>query len=549
MQKRRVSPIIIATPLIIVLTVALAATVVTWGGTFMGKTSEETERASRTTQKCSSDLDFKIVSIDLQNNKIKVENDGRVVDTKKPALRIHKSARITTEEINEELRVFETKSFYVSDVRYVDATATILGEAGTDMSCNNPVQEFVIKSTGEGHYCCAVCEPRTEYNEYGKDCPGERSRRSTFAEVVNGEIWMNGKHIRMAGEGCYELISCVFTGWDDPYRILDVFRTLAGEKIIYIRASFSGPHDEGPEYVLPVWRDDRERYLSVLKDIIDYAKSKNIYIVADLNHEVHGWFENEVGEPDGAILNTSSRSYALYMEYVTSIVGRFKDEPYILAWETINEPNLIPEWGSNGVEFCRQVYQSIKAVDSNHMVFHGFDGPGISRTTLDAIGTDHMDALCSHSYNQWVYRVYGGYSCSLTDERREAAWDAYFSELNSARIDYNLPVINTEIGSVCPEHIMGDPNNTGPESPNCPKLWNLIWSKFKQYDIDMMNGWAFIWGSEDWKKTTYYQELKETIFDVNPLPSDVDVPSNGKSLIFDLFQNYPNGFNTVANIK
>jgi len=228
------------------------------------------------------------------------------------------------------------------------------------------------------------------------------------------------------------------------------------------------------------------------------------------------------------LLTRAARAMLYNIEYITSIVERFKEEPYILAWEMINEPNLIPTWRTNGVEFCRQTYESIKAMDSNHMVFHGFDGPSISRTTLDAIGTDHMDALCSHSYNQFVYDIYGGYNCPPTDKQRESAWDAYFSKLNAAKIDYNLPVINTEFGSVCPEGIMLNPNNVGPESPNCPKLWNLIWNKFKQYDIDMMNGWTFIWFSEDWKKTTYYQELRKTIFDVNPMPSGVNESSNGK---------------------
>jgi len=360
MQKRG-SFTLIATVLVIGFTGAIAAIEMTWGGSFMAKTTEETEVASRTIVKCCSGLDSNIVRTDVQNNRIKPENNGKV-DIKRRIFRIHKPTGITTEGINEEPNAFEIKSFSLSYATQVNAIATVLRKAGTDVDCDSLIHEFTIKSTGEvldqqtgserggircsgdeawkhGHlvspvncgtlccaggryqmspacagqsyYCCAAPELGTEHSEQDQDRPGDRFSRSTFAEVVNGEIWMNGERIRMAGEGCYELISCVFTGWDSPYRILDLFRTLAGENLVYIRASFSGPHDEGPKYVLPVWRDDRERYLSVLEDIINYAKSKNIYIVADLNHEVHGWFENEVGEPDGAIINTSSQSYAL----------------------------------------------------------------------------------------------------------------------------------------------------------------------------------------------------------------------------------------------
>ena len=148
MNKKAVSPLI-ATVLVIGFTVALAAIVMTWGGTFMRRTTEETEVASKTGLKCSTDLNFRIKSVNCGTGIITVENKGNV-DIKQLTFRIHKGTNVTSEAPSGAVNVFEIKTFTLSagalsGATQVDAMATIQGEAGMeDIDCSQAIEEYIV---------------------------------------------------------------------------------------------------------------------------------------------------------------------------------------------------------------------------------------------------------------------------------------------------------------------------------------------------------------------------------------------------------------------
>lgn len=315
-------------------------------------------------------------------------------------------------------------------------------------------------------------------------------------EIRNGKLLLNGIPRKMAGVGDFSLIQSYFMRPDDPewnHKVsLDTLRSLAGDRLTYIRAPFSGTAEDAPAF-LDVWLNTPEVYLDGLKTIIDYAASKNILILADLCHAPN-YFESRAS---GSIYDTSSAAYALYKRFVTDIASRFKDNPWIMAWETINEPDNYPAHA----DFFRDIYQAIRAIDSKHIIFHGFDlGAKFGDIMVPFLQSldGYCDALCGHMYNEFCYDIYEGYMVKETGiiphDVRERAWDKFFADMKLASDTLGIPVIDTEIGTVWVEGnkypLADNTYSTGDDSFHDAELWKLIWGGFIKYDIQgAINSW------------------------------------------------------------
>jgi mannan endo-1,4-beta-mannosidase len=88
------------------------------------------------------------------------------------------------------------------------------------------------------------------------------------------------------------------------------------------------------------------------------------------------------GSANHDVFYTDSNVQAAYKSYISTFVGRYKNEPTILAWELANEPRCK---GSSGISsgtcttstvtsWIKSASAYIKSIDSNHLVAVGDEG-------------------------------------------------------------------------------------------------------------------------------------------------------------------------------
>ena len=98
MNKKGISPLI-ATVLIIGLTIALAAIIMNWGTGLFQRITVDTERQLQEQQKCTSELDFQISTIDCTNNKIEIDNRG-TVEIRELRIRVYNATETLVVDMN-----------------------------------------------------------------------------------------------------------------------------------------------------------------------------------------------------------------------------------------------------------------------------------------------------------------------------------------------------------------------------------------------------------------------------------------------------------------
>lgn len=118
-----------------------------------------------------------------------------------------------------------------------------------------------------------------------------------------------------------------------------------------------------------------------------------------------------------------------YRQYVQDVVSRYKDNPTILAWELVNEPEVAVTDGvcvSNSepimASFVHDVGGLIKSIDPNHLVSLGASGNGMCGTIeseYQSVMSDPSIDLCSfHDYygaaNTTAYNQYNGLNVRIS---------------------------------------------------------------------------------------------------------------------------------------
>jgi hypothetical protein len=130
-------------------------------------------------------------------------------------------------------------------------------------------------------------------------------------------------------------------------------------------------------------------------------------------YKFQGWYESGYRylQPEDSVYAT----YRSYRSWVAEVVGRYRDDPTILAWQLLNEAETSPSWPScpagdatmNAIKgWASDVSSLIKTIDPNHLVSLGTIGSGQCGAsgpqykTLHAIPT--IDLCEFHDYNEWV---------------------------------------------------------------------------------------------------------------------------------------------------
>lgn len=142
-----------------------------------------------------------------------------------------------------------------------------------------------------------------------------------------------------------------------------------------------------------------------------------------------------------------------YREYVRAIAAHFRNEPQILAWQLVNEPEIYPETDENFSvlrRFAVDAAHELKQADPNHLVCLGLLGlgqPSTSGKKFRALQNfREIDLVSAHDH---------GYAFEpLAGREWERRYDSLYADLCDAR-SLEKPLIATESG-IALEWVGGD---------------------------------------------------------------------------------------------
>ncbi|KAI0745688.1 mannanase [Earliella scabrosa] len=123
-------------------------------------------------------------------------------------------------------------------------------------------------------------------------------------------------------------------------------------------------------------------------NVIAAAKANGIRLIVALtnNWADYGGMDVYVRQIAGSanhdLFYTNANVVAAFKSYIQTFVGRYKDEPTILAWELANEPRCRGSTGTSTgncttktiTQWATDISAFIKSIDSNHLVAIGDEG-------------------------------------------------------------------------------------------------------------------------------------------------------------------------------
>ncbi len=256
---------------------------------------------------------------------------------------------------------------------------------------------------------------------------------SQFVTPRGRELIRDGRPFRFVGVNCYELAPL-------SDRADEIFATLAGRGVKVVRF-----------WAFQISCGPTGRDFSRFDALVAAAKRHDILLLPVLeNHWKHctydagqpikpaawyaaGWQHDRFG---GAPLP--------YRDYIRAVTKHFRDEPQILAWQLVNEPEIYPDTPGNFAtlrRFAVEAAREIKSVDSQHLVSLGLLGLGQPAT----MGANYrrlqqfrpLDLVTAHDHG-YIYEPLAGRDWP----RRE---NNFFADLCDARA-LDKPFVATESG-------------------------------------------------------------------------------------------------------
>ena len=178
--------------------------------------------------------------------------------------------------------------------------------------------------------------------------------------------------------------------------------------------------------------------------LLALASKYEIYVLPDL-HSVPGgqnpdWHcDNQTGSPQFWHFKVfRDQIVALWRE----IARRYKEEPYLLGYDLLNEPYLIPK-DDRIDQFYQEVTAAIREVDQNHILFLEGDFFAMDFSCIHTIA-DEQTALAFHYYpTVWEPDLF--HKDYDRAERRQK-FEAVFKKLIQIREQFSRPILCGEAG-------------------------------------------------------------------------------------------------------
>jgi mannan endo-1,4-beta-mannosidase len=243
----------------------------------------------------------------------------------------------------------------------------------------------------------------------------EEGKASDFITASGTDLMCNGKVFRYVGTNCYYLM--VYAASPDTrkhvYEIFDDAQKM-GVKVIRTWAFNEGKRQWNPLQSEP--GSYREDTFTGLDRIIAKAKEKDMYLILTLANSLndYGGAKQYVDwsptahkkTHDEFFTDVNTRKY--FKDHIKTILNRkntitgiiYKDDPTIMAWQLINEPQVESDAsGETLYRWVKEMSEYIKSIDKNHLVMIGEEGFYTKKNKFDwkYNGSRGQDFLRDHS--------------------------------------------------------------------------------------------------------------------------------------------------------
>ncbi len=312
----------------------------------------------------------------------------------------------------------------------------------------------------------------------------KRQPPGQFVTARAMQLTRNGEPLRLVGVNCYRLAE--YADWCDT-----IFDALATNGVGVVRF-WAFQRECGPSGT------DFSRF----EAIVASARRHDILLMPVL--ENHWGACTDVDEPrkrDWYVSGWRQQNLGplTFCDYIRAVGTHFRDEPQILAWQLVNEPEIWPDTDENFAtlrQFAIEAAGELKAVDPNHLVSLGLLGIGQPSSTgrrFRALHQNrHIDLVTAHDHG-YIYEAMPGrnerkprniFYANLLDARAlrkpflatescvplpwlngdeqrrvelfRAKLDAFFAEGGSACILWNYePTLESDCGIGPDEPVMG----------------------------------------------------------------------------------------------
>ncbi|KAL5526177.1 hypothetical protein ACEPAG_7516 [Sanghuangporus baumii] len=288
-----------------------------------------------------------------------------------------------------------------------------------------------------------------------------------FVNTSGQKFMLNGVEYTVAGTNAYWLAQISDADIDTA------FNDIANAGLTTVRTwgfnDVTSPQNFGAYYQL--WQNGVATFntgnfgISRFDAVVASAKKHGIRLIVALtnNWSDYGGMDVYVSQlnPGGThdTFYTNAKIISAFENYISEFVGRYKDEPTIMAWELANEPRCSGSTGSASAAcdtkgstikaWATTISQYIKSIDSNHLVAMGDEGwfelanpptypyaPGVGIDFVSNLGIETLDFGTFHSYPE-----------SWGQSANESAWGVqWIADHASAQKTANKPVILEEFG-------------------------------------------------------------------------------------------------------
>jgi hypothetical protein len=238
-------------------------------------------------------------------------------------------------------------------------------------------RDVVAEATGQSVLFRGIAVPGMEYAQFGRHYPGRSGEDYTTSNSP-------GHYTQLAAQG-FNVVRVPFA-WG--------------------------------ALMLKDGRELNETYLAELDAIVnEHAAPSRLYVILDMHSYLRYWD----GPNDWARANESPRHQALLVETWRLLARHYADNPTVLGYEIMNEPN--PDDGDdNWPAIAQQVIDAIRTVDQRHLLF--VDGRSWSDSTVwDEVNGPAPFVRDPISPPRLVYVAHAYFSPAGTDRYQDARPD------------------------------------------------------------------------------------------------------------------------------
>ncbi|KAF9452368.1 glycoside hydrolase family 5 protein [Macrolepiota fuliginosa MF-IS2] len=199
-------------------------------------------------------------------------------------------------------------------------------------------------------------------------------------------------------------------------------------------------------------------------NVVAAAKANGIRLIVALtnNWSDYGGMDVYVNQIVGSgqphdLFYTNTNVKTAYKNYIKTFVGRYVNEPTIMAWELANEPRCKGSTGTTSgscttttiTNWAKEISAYIKTLDSNHLVAIGDEGfynqPGAP--TYPYQGSEGVDFDANLAISSIDFGTFHSYPTPWGQTGNETAWGTqWIADHAKSMTTANKPVILEEFG-------------------------------------------------------------------------------------------------------